>query len=190
MDTRMSEYELRGFTLSLVAQKEEACWDYALAKRQVEIFEESLKVTQHQLDETLALIEVGRLAKSELPASQADLAAQEQGLINARSKQKTNRLQLLRLLNPPGADLWERKIDLTYQPTLPDIKLDLVQFYVEMAKRVRPLLNEARLQLMRDDLEVVKTKNGLLPLLDLFISVSGAIGFKALCIPNLDITEK
>jgi outer membrane protein len=42
---------------------------------------------------------------------------------------------------------------------------------VEMSKRMRPLLNEARLKLMRDDLEVVKTKNGLLPLLDLFVSL-------------------
>jgi outer membrane protein len=85
LETRMSEFELRGFTLALVAQVEETFWDYALAKRQVEIFEESLKVARQQVNETLALIEVGRLAKSELPAVQAEMAAQEQGLINARS---------------------------------------------------------------------------------------------------------
>jgi len=171
LDTRMSEYELRGFTLALVAQVEETYWDYALAKRQVEIFEESLKVARRQVNETLALIEVGRLAKSELPAVQAELAAQEQGLINARSDRETTRLQLLRLLNPPGADLWQREVDLIYQPTLPEIKLDDVRSYVGMSMRMRPLLNEARLKLMRNDLEVVKTKNGLLPLLDLFVSL-------------------
>ncbi|BBO82575.1 hypothetical protein DSCO28_31410 [Desulfosarcina ovata subsp. sediminis] len=171
LDTRMSEYELRGFTQSLVAQTEEAYWDYALAKRQVEIYEESLNVARDQLNETLTLIEVGRLAESELPASQAELASQEQGLIDARSKRKTTRLQLLRLLNPPGANLWERAVDLIYQPTLPNVKLDPVQAYMEMATRLRPLLNEARLQLLRDDLEVIKTKNGLLPALDLFVSL-------------------
>ena len=171
LDTRMSEFELRGFTQSLVAQVEEAYWDYALAGRQVEIFEESLKVARQQLNETLALIEVGRLSKSELPAGQAELAAQEQGLINARSELETRRLALLRLLNPPGSDFWRRKVDLIYQPTLPDIKLDDVGLYVEMSRRMRPLLNEARLKVMRDDLEVVKTKNGLLPLLDLFVSL-------------------
>jgi len=123
LDTRMSEYELRGFTQALVAQVEETYWDYALAKRQVEIFEESMKVARQQVNETLALIEVGRLAKSELPAVQMELAAQEQGLINARSDRETTRLQLLRLLNPPGSDLWEREVDLIYQPTLPEIKL-------------------------------------------------------------------
>jgi len=171
LDTRMSEFELRGFTQSLVAQVEGTYWDYALARRQVEIFKESLKVARQQLNETLALIEVGRLAGSELPAGQAELAAQEQGLINARSERETTRLQLLRLLNPPGPDLWRREVDLIHQPTLPEIKLDDVGLYVEMSKRMRPLLNEARLKLMRDDLEVVKTKNGLLPLLDLFVSL-------------------
>jgi outer membrane protein len=171
LETRMSEYELRGFTQALVAQVEETFWDYALARRQVEIFEESLKVARQQVNETMALIEVGRLAKSELPAVQAEMAAQEQGLINARSDREIMRLQLLRLLNPPGPDLWGREVDLRYQSTLPEVKLDDVRSYVGMSMRMRPILNEARLKLMQNDLEVVKTKNGLLPLLDLFISL-------------------
>jgi outer membrane protein len=171
LDTRMSEFELRGFTQALVARVEETYWDYALAKRQVEIFEESLKVARRQVNETLALIEVGRLARSELPAVQAEMAAQEQGLINARTYRETTRLQILRLLNPPGPDLWHREVDLIYQPSLPEIKLDDVRSYVGMSMRMRPLLNEARLKLMSNELEVVKTKNGLLPLLDLFVSL-------------------
>ncbi|EFK09424.1 outer membrane efflux protein [delta proteobacterium NaphS2] len=171
LETRMSEFELRGFTLALVAQVEETFWDYALAKRQVEIYEESLKVARRQVSETLSLIEVGRLAKSELPAVQAELAAQEQGLIDARSERETLRLQLLRLLNPAGRDLWQREVDLIYQPTLPQVILDEVRAYVDMGLRMRPLLNEARLKLMQNDLEVVKTKNGLLPLLDLFVTL-------------------
>ena len=53
LDTRMSEYELRGFTQALVAQVEETYWDYALAKRQVEIFEESMKVARQQVTKPL-----------------------------------------------------------------------------------------------------------------------------------------
>ena len=171
LETRLSEFELRGFTQALVAQVEETFWDYALARRQVEIFEESLKVARQQVAETQALIDVGRLAKAELPAVQAELAAQEQGLINARSNRETVRLQLLRLLNPPGTNLWQREVDLVYQPTLPNVKLDDVQSYVDISMQMRPLLNEARLKLMQNDLEVVKTKNGLLPVLDLFVTL-------------------
>jgi outer membrane protein TolC len=171
LDTRMSEYELRGFTQTLVAQVEQTYWDYALARRQVEIFEESLKVARQQMNETKELIAVGRLATSELAAVQAEVAAQEQGLINARSDKESIRLQLLRLLNPPGPNLWGREVDLVHQPTLPEIKLDEVEAYVEVSMLMRPVLNEARLQMLRDELELVKTKNGLLPLMDLFVTL-------------------
>jgi len=171
LDTRMTEYELRGFTQSLVARVEQTYWDYALARRQVEIFKESLKVARQQLNETNELIAVGRLAKSELPAVQAEVAAQEQGLINAQADKESFRLKLLRFLNPPGPGLWRREVDLIYQSALPEIKLDEVESYVDASMLMRPLLNEARLKILSNDLEVVKTKNGLLPLMDLFITL-------------------
>jgi outer membrane protein len=171
LDTRLSEYELRGFTESLVAEVERTYWDYALARRQIEIVEESIKVARQQLSETQELIAVGRLAEAELPAVQAEVAAQEQGLINARSDMESIRLQLLRLLNPAGAGIWNRQVELIHQPTLPEIKLDDIEQYVAVSMRMRPLLNEARLGVMRDDLELVRTKNGLLPLMDLFVNL-------------------
>jgi outer membrane protein TolC len=154
-----------------VAQVERTYWEYALARRQIEIFEESLKIARQQLEETKELIAIGRLAKAELAAVQSEVAAQEQGLINARSDMESVRLQLLRLLNPPGAGLWERKVDLIHQPSLPDIKLDDVNLHVRMAMRKQPVLNEARLGVLRGDLQLVKTRNGMLPLMDLFITL-------------------
>jgi outer membrane protein len=171
LDTRMSEYELRGFTESLVSEVERTYWDFALARRQIEIVEESLKVARQQLAETNELIAVGRLARSELAAVQAEVAAQEQALIDALAAKDSIRLQLLRLLNPAGPGIWQREIDLIHQPTLPEIKLENVEQYVAVSKRMRPILNEARLEIMRGDLELVKTRNGLLPLMDLFITL-------------------
>jgi outer membrane protein len=171
LDTRLSEYELRGFIEFLVAEVERTYWDYALARRQIEIFEESLKLARQQLSETQELITVGRLAEAELPAVQAEVAAQEQGLINARSNLEAIRLQLLRLLNPAGPGLWSREVNLIHEPTLPEIKLDDVEQYVAVSMRLRPLLNQARIGVLRDDLELVRTKNGLLPLMDLFVNL-------------------
>jgi outer membrane protein TolC len=45
-----------------------------------------------------------------------------------------------------------------------------------MSMRMRPILNEARLRILSNDLELVKTKNGLLPLLDLFVNL-GTSGY-------------
>lgn len=171
LDTRMSEYELRGFTEALVADVERTCWDYALACRQIEIVEESLKVAGQQLEETRTLIEVGRLAQAELPAVQAEVAAQEQALIEARASRESIRLQLLRLLNPPGPDIWQREVEIIHPPSLPEINLEDVALHVGVSMRVRPILNEARLEVLRGDLELVKTHNGLLPLMDFFITL-------------------
>ncbi len=171
IDTRLSEYELRGFTEALVAEVERTCWDYALARRQIEIVEESLKVARQQLDETKQLIDVGRLARAELAAVQAEVAAQEQALIEARADEESLRLHLLRLLNPSGPGLWQREVDLVHQPTLPEVKLEDVELHVAVSKRMRPAINQARLEIQRGELEVVKTRNGLMPLMDLFITL-------------------
>jgi outer membrane protein TolC len=171
LDTRMSEFELRGFTEFLVAEIERTYWDYALARRQIEIVEESLKVARQQLNETKELIAVGRLARSELAAVQAEVAAQDQALIEARASRDSIHLQLLRLLNPAGPGIWQREVELIHQPTLPEIKLEAVELHVAIAMRMRPILNQARLDILSGDLELVKTQNGLLPLMDLFITL-------------------
>jgi outer membrane protein TolC len=176
LDTRMSEYELRGFSEFLVAEVERTYWDYALARRQIEIVEESLKVVRQQLTETKELIAVGRLARAELAAVQAEVSAQQQALIEARANKESIRLQLLRLLNPPGPGIWQREVDLIYQPILPEIKMEDVELHVAVAMLMRPILNEARLKILRDDLELVKTQNGLLPLMDLFATL-GKTGY-------------
>jgi outer membrane protein len=188
LDTSMSEYELRGFTESLIAELERTYWDYALARRQIEIVEESLKVARQQLNETKELITVGRLAKAELAAVQAEVAAQEQALIEARSNKESIHLQLLRLLNPAGSGIWNREIDLIHQPRLPEIKLEDVELHVAVSMRMSPILNETRLKILRGDLELVKTRNGLLPLMDLFITLgkSGYANSFGKSINNID----
>jgi outer membrane protein TolC len=168
-ETDISNYELRGFTESLIARIEDAYWDYGLAIRQIEIVQESLKLAQQQLDETREMIAVGTLAEAELVAGQAEVAVQEQGLINAKSSMSIARITLLKLLNPPGDEFWERDVQLVHQPTLPEVELDDVITHVATALKMRPEINQAKLAMQLGDLELVRTKNGLLPRLDLFI---------------------
>ena len=176
LETEITQYELRGFSESLLAQVETTYWDYALSQRQIEIVEESLKLAKQQIAETEEMIRVGAMAEAELAAAQAEVAAQQQGLINAKSKMESTRLQLLRLLNPPGQTLWDRDVTLVHPPTLPEIKLDRVEAHVALAIQMRPEMNQARLNIQLEDLEVVRTKNGLLPRMDLFI-ILGKTGY-------------
>jgi outer membrane protein TolC len=170
LDTEISEYELRGFTEALIAEVEKTYWDYYLAQRQADIYVESLKLSEQQLRETEERVRIGVLAEAEITAAQAEMALRREGLINARSVMEKTRLNLLRLLNPPGANFWNRKILLLDQPAVPEMKLDPVESHVAVALRMRAELNQARLGIQRGDLEIVKTKNGLLPKMDLFIT--------------------
>lgn len=176
LNTKISDYELRGFVEALVAQVEQTYWDYALAERQIKILEDSLKLAEQQRYETEEMIKVGRMAETEIAAVDAEIALRRQNLITARAALSTTGLLLLRLLNPPGSDLWERDITLLVQPTLPSIDLEDVEAHVGVALRMRPVLNQARLEYQIDELQVVKTKNGLLPIMDLFITL-GKTGY-------------
>lgn len=176
LDTKSSQFELRGFAETLVARVEETYWDYALTQRQIEIFLESLKLAEQQKRETEEMIRIGTLAESELTAAEAEIALRREGLINARSNLEKTRLQFLRLLNPPDTNLWGRDIVLLHEPRIPDVTLDDVESHVDVALRMRPDLNQARLQVQRGDLEIVKTKNGLLPKMDFFINL-GKTGY-------------
>jgi len=176
LDTLDSQYELHGFAESLIALVEETYWDCILAQRQIEIVTVSLKLAEQQLSETEERVKIGKLAEIELAAAQAEIASRRVNLINARNTLATTRLRLLQLLNPPSTNLWDREIILQDQPAVPDVRLDGVESHVEVALRMRPDLNQARLEVQRGDLEIIKTKNGLLPVLDLFITL-GKTGY-------------
>lgn len=169
--SEFSRYELLGFGQSLVNQVETAYWDYALSQRQVDIVAESLRLARQQLAETREMIQVGTLAESELAAVQAEVAIQQQGSIDVNSTLESNRLRLLRLISPPGPHAWDRQVVLVHPPQLPDISLGDVETHVDQGLRLRPEIRQAELDIQREELEVVRTKNGLLPKLDLFITL-------------------
>lgn len=171
VQTRISIYELQGFGEALVAQVEHAYWDYALSLRQIEIVRESLKLAEQQLADTRAMIDVGALAQAELPAVQAEVARQRQGLIDVKNAVATNRLRLLHLVNPPGRQWWDREVTLAHPPVIPQVFIDGASVYVDEGLRRRPEVNQAHLEINRGELEVVQTRNGLLPRLELFVNL-------------------
>jgi outer membrane protein TolC len=178
IDTQVSEYELRGFTEVLVEQVEFSFWDYAMAQRQIAIYMDSLRLAEQQMAEAQERINIGTLAETELAAAQAEVALRRENLISARSMLARERLNLLRLLNPSQIINWDSDIVLEYQTALPDTPLDPVEQHVQVALKMRPDLNQARLLIRRDELEVVRTRNGLLPVLDAFITF-GKTGYAA-----------
>jgi outer membrane protein TolC len=176
LDTRFSEYELRGFAEALVAAVETTYWDYVLADREVAIFEESLKLAGQQLEETGQRVRVGDVAETELAAAQAEVALRREALINARSRVATLRVRLLRLIHPQLTAWGETKLVPQSEPRAPEADVEPMGDHVAVAMRMRPELNQARLLIRRGELELVKTRNGLLPQMDLFVRL-GKTGY-------------
>ena len=170
IDTLASVYELRGFAEALVAEVEGAYWDYVLAEERMRIFREALEVAEQQLDETRRRIQVGDRPETDEAASEAEVALRRQGLIDARSQRDSGRLALLRLMNPPGAS-WDTAVTVLDEPEVLDLPLGEVGEHVQLGRSLRPDLNEARLRIRRGELEIVRTRDGLLPRLDFFVTL-------------------
>jgi outer membrane protein TolC len=165
-----SQYNLRGFTENLAGQTEQAYITYLLDLRTLQITESALKVAQAQLDEVDEMIHAGKSAPSDRAATLATLELRKEDRINARSQLEQARLTLLTFINGPTADLaggWGAQFELT-QPPIPVGDLDPVDAHVRVAMLYRSDLNQARLQAENGDLQVVLTRDGLLPKLDLF----------------------
>ena len=176
IDTAASEYELRGFAEDLVAGTEETFWNYALAVLSIRIFQDSVDLARQQLSDAQERVRVGKLAAAELAAAEAELAQRQEDLINARSAMEKTRIKLLQLVSPQTAGLLGREIELMDQPVMDDQDLGPVEDHIKLALLMRPELNQARMQVQRGDLDIVKTRNGLLPKLDVFAQL-GKSGF-------------
>ena len=173
LNTFMSEYELRAYAESLVYQIESAYWNYVVSLRDVQIVQESMNVALRQLNETEERITVQKTAESERAAAKAEVASRREQLINAVSNVEISRLSLIRLLNPPREDKWDLGIQPSDLPSNISSSFEAVAKHVERALRLRPELNQSKLQLQSGELDVVVTKNGLLPKLDLFVTLGG-----------------
>lgn len=176
LDTQASLDELRGYTETLVAQTEIAYWQYALAAKEIAIYQSSLAVAQQQLDEIEEKIEVGLLPVIEAAAARTETALRVQALIDARSRLENRRLQLLRLIGSADKDSFAQEFTAVSNLTPEPHPSDTLDERLKLAQRSRPDLNEARRRLKRQELETVLTANGLLPRLEFFIEL-GKTGF-------------
>ena len=183
LESTASFYELRGFTEALVAEVENSYWNLVLAQSRIAIFAESLRVAEAQLSDVQRRIEVGTVPEIEVAAAEAELAFRRQGLIDGESRRDQARIDLLRLLNPlsPGVDAarggnWEIVVEPRDQPQRLELQPDPVAEHVALALDLRSDLEEARLRLQRGELDIVQTRNGLLPRLDLFLTL-GKTGY-------------
>lgn len=171
IDVTISESELKGVAEAVTASIEKAYWDLYLTAEMMQIQAASLALAEQQLRETQERVKVGKLPDLELAAVAAESASRKSQLIDASSQHEQARLRLIYLIYPDETDVWSRYPLPIDSPELPADSLDPVTTHEELSLKYRPDLIQARLGLKKQDLQVVQTRNGLLPKLDLFISL-------------------
>ncbi len=176
LETTASINQLRGYIEALLAETETAYWQYVLAKEEIAIFEKSLDIARQQLEEVELRIDVGILPEIEAAAAKAEKALRIQALIEARSLLEERRLRLLRLLNATTSGRLDRQVKTTSDPRIEAIAIADKEDRLRLANKSRPDLKEAQLRLQQNRLETIVTRKGLLPRLDLFITL-GKTGF-------------
>ncbi len=170
LDVLASEYEVRGFTEALIALVEQTYWDYALARRQIEIYDQSIALAEKLREDVLAWTAAGILSASDVAAADAEVALRRQDRVDACSDRDKAEVLLHGFLDPPESDRKGRDMRFVDGLAMPGDRADDVESHLRVAQRQRPDLNQTRLQVQRGDLQIVRTRNGLLPRLDLFVT--------------------
>ncbi|MFH1567322.1 MAG: TolC family protein, partial [Gemmatimonadota bacterium] len=171
VDADISELELKAVAEEVIAQVERAYWDLYLADQERAIQQQSLALAGTQLAESAERVAVGRLPELELAAVRAEVATRREAMIDAESRYEQARLTFLYLLNPPGESPWDMVPVPGDRPFAPASELDPVAVHEALALQYRADLGQARLDLRKGVLELARTRSGLLPRLDLFITL-------------------
>ncbi|MBN1592929.1 MAG: TolC family protein [Candidatus Coatesbacteria bacterium] len=164
-----SEHEFRAFVLELIDGVETAYWELVLAVETLKIREFSVQLAADQLDLNRDLIAVGKLSADAIISSEAELASRKADLVDAKAAVRGKTIELIRLLNPAFPSQWELSFEVLDPPQVEPIALD-ADISSKLADLYRPELAQSRLDLANQNLEVVSTRNGLLPKLDAFAS--------------------
>ncbi|HDQ00769.1 MAG TPA: TolC family protein [bacterium] len=171
LDLEISNEELKAVAEQIIADMESAYWNLYLAGEEVKINSQSLELAKQQLQESEERVRVGKLARLELAAVHAELAARQEALIDAQSRYEQARLLFIFLLNPNIPDPWRNHPRLEDAPIIPTDSLDDIGYHVQAGLKFRPDLRQARLNIKKGAIDVTLTRNGLLPRLDLFITL-------------------
>ncbi len=172
LDTQTAYNEIKAYSETLISQIFTAYWNYALTCQKIKIYENSLELAKNQLAETEAIAEVGKTAEIEVIAARAEVAQRQQSLVEIRSQSEKQKIALFYLINP-DASTWNNPLEPTESYKLNAIDTGSLDDAIALALKSRTDLAQARIQLEKGDLDIVKTKNGLLPYIDFFVTLGG-----------------
>ncbi len=166
---------LKAQVIATLQKVEQAYWDFAAARVQVDVKQQSLELAQKLLQETQERIRVGTSAPIDVVQSEASVATRNQDLILARNAYSNSEDALKQVLGFRTPAEWAIKINAAEPYVFEPLDVDLASS-IETALEKRPEILRQEMALGLTNLNVKLARNAVLPSLDL----TGSYGFSGI----------
>lgn len=164
---QIADITLRTQVENTAASVRTAYWNLRRAIEQIEISRQSLAQAQRTLEETRIRVEIGTVAPIETAQPEAQVAQQEQSLLNAEISWRNAELNLKRLLaSGPDDPIFQATIDPTEVPVMTIQTVD-IDAAIQEALANRTDMVQARRQLEITEMNLAVTRDSTRPDLEL-----------------------
>jgi outer membrane protein len=169
----LSDIQLQAVVTSTLRAVKNAYWDLVYAIDNLKAQQQSLELSNQSLSDNRKRVEIGTLAPLDVVQSEAEVAANEQGVIIAAAAIQTAQDNLRTLvLDPTAADFWTTSFEPSDVPAFHDFAID-VDAAVRTALDKRSDLQSAKNSLQQSDINIKYYRNQILP------DVNAQIGYGA-----------
>ncbi|HEY2905210.1 MAG TPA: TolC family protein [Vicinamibacterales bacterium] len=159
----LSDIQLRSVITQTVRGVKDAYWDLVYSIDNLKAQQGSLQLSQQSLKDNQKRVEIGTLAPLDVVQSEAEVAANEQGVIVAAAAIETAEDNLRTLILDPGAaDFWSVIFEPSDMPAFRDQTID-VDAAVRAALDKRSDLLSAKNSLEQSDVNIHYFRNQILP---------------------------
>ncbi len=184
-----SEHEFRLAVLDVVRETERAYWELTLAKEVLAIREFGVTLANDQMTREEELESVGKALGGDVMTARAERLARQADLVDAQAALKSQSIELIRLMHPESTPRWEVGFDPQDEAAVVEAALNADESE-DLALLYRPELAQARLTLANLELDVVRTRNGRLPQLNLVGEYEAASGGESAATSSTSSTDE
>jgi outer membrane protein len=194
-NVKVADLTFKQQVITTVANVVGLYWDLVSLNASVKVARESLSVSEKLYNDNKKQVEIGTLAPIEIVRAEAEVAANQQNLTIAETNVLQQETIIKNSLSRNGVaspTLSEARIVPTDTIQIPAVEaIQPIQDLVDQALGERPELAEGRLNLENSQIQLVGSKNGLLPTISAFVDLTNhAQAGNINDLPALDATGK
>ena len=159
----ISDIDLRNTVVSTVRNVKNAYWNLVFQRSSLRVAQQSLDLARESLRNNRIRVEVGTMAPIDIIEAQAEVARNEEAVIQAEAgvKQAEDNLRAL-IMDPSAPDFWTMTIEPTDPPQFQSTAVD-IDAAVRTALEKRTDIRRARKTLESSDVNIRYFRNQLLP---------------------------